>query len=251
MSGIEPAGPEPEDERQAEGPVAPPPAAPVADARTRGSSGAGDSPTGGAEGTPDPDPAGAVAGGDGRRARPIFLAVGIVLAVALGIGLFTGVGTGKSGGRPVAGDQVPSFTLPKLGGGATIGVPADGGGNGRPAILLFYASWCKPCQAEVPAIAATYRRQQERHSRLATTVALIGVVGNDPAATALSFAHQSGVTFPSGVDKNYTVTEGLFYFTGLPETVFVSGTGTIAAVHYGAISTVTFVRWQRRLVQGG
>jgi hypothetical protein len=62
---------------------------------------------------------------------------------------------------------------------------------------------------------------------------------------------RSGVTFPSGADKNYTVTEGLFYFTGLPETVFVSATGTIAAVHYGAISTATFLRWQHRLLQVG
>jgi thiol-disulfide isomerase/thioredoxin len=177
--------------------------------------------------------------------------MGVILAVALGVGLFTGVGTGKSGGRPVAGDPVPSFSLPQVGGGASVSVPSDGGGNGRPAILLFFASWCRPCQAEVPAIAATYHRQQLRHSRLATTVALIGVVGNDPTATALRFIRRSGVTFPAGADKTYTVTDGLFYFTGLPETVFVSGTGTIAAVHYGALSTATFVRWQRRLLQGG
>jgi cytochrome c biogenesis protein CcmG/thiol:disulfide interchange protein DsbE len=206
-----------------------------------------------AEGAAAPPDAGAVPapGGRGRRARPIFLVMGVILAVALGVGLFTGVGTGKSGGRPVAGDPVPSFSLPQVGGGASVSVPSDGGGNGRPAILLFFASWCRPCQAEVPAIAATYHRQQLRHSRLATTVALIGVVGNDPTATALRFIRRSGVTFPAGADKTYTVTDGLFYFTGLPETVFVSGTGTIAAVHYGALSTATFVRWQRRLLQGG
>lgn len=188
----------------------------------------------------------------GRRARPIFLLVGVVLAAALGVGLFTTVGTGgPGGGRPVAGDAVPSFTLSRVGGGGTVGVPADGGGNGKPAILLFYASWCTPCQAEVPAIAATYRHQQAHHSRLATTVALLGVVGSDPTPTAVAFDRRSGVTFPSGADKNYTVTEGLFYFSGLPETVFVSGTGTIAAEHYGPISTTQFVRWQRRLLHGG
>jgi hypothetical protein len=77
------------------------------------------------------------------------------------------------------------------------------------------------------------------------------VVGSDPTATALRFIRRSGVTFPSGADRNYTVTEGLFYFSGLPETVFVSATGTIAHVQYGPISTTTFVRWEHRLAQGG
>ncbi|MGH9090759.1 MAG: TlpA family protein disulfide reductase [Acidimicrobiales bacterium] len=187
----------------------------------------------------------------GRRPRPVFLVIGVVLAVALGIGLFTGVGTGGSGGRPVAGDPVPSFSLSRVGGGGTMGVPADGGGGGKPAVLLFYASWCQPCQAEVPAIAATYRREQRQHSRLASTVALLGVVGSDPTATAERFMRQSGVTFPSGADKRFTVTDGLFYFTGLPETVFVTGTGSIAYIHYGALSTAQFVQWQHRLLDGG
>lgn len=187
----------------------------------------------------------------GRRPRPVFLAIGLVLAAALGVGLFTQVGTGKAGGRPAAGDPVPSFTLARLGGGGTVGVPADGGGGGKPAVLLFYASWCQPCQAEVPAIAATYRHEQRAHSRLATTVALLGVVGNDPTATAERFVRQSGVTFPSGADKHFTVTDGLFYFTALPESVFVTGTGTIAHIHYGALSDAAFVRWQRRLLNGG
>ena len=187
----------------------------------------------------------------GRRPRPIFLLVGVVLAVALGIGLFTGVGTGNGhGGRPESGDQVPSFSLPRLGAPGTVGVPADGGGGGRPAVLLFFASWCRPCQAEVPRIAATYRHQQQAGSKLAK-VALIGVVGSDPTPTALRFLRTSGVTFSSGADRMFTVTEGLFYFTGLPESVFVNGDGTIAAVHYGQITATQFVAWQHRLLSGG
>jgi len=188
----------------------------------------------------------------GRRPRPVFLLVGVVLAVALAVGLFTGVGTGGTGpgGRPQAGGAVPSFSLPRLGGGTAVGVPADGGGGGRPAVLLFFASWCGPCQTEIPAVAALSHRQEVSHSPLAK-VALIGIDGSDPTADALRFVHHSGVTFPVGVDTAYAVTQGLFYFTGLPDAVFVNGDGTIAAVHQGVITTTLLVEWEHRLLTGG
>ncbi len=125
--------------------------------------------------------------------------IGLVLAVALGIGLFTGVGTGGSGGRPAAGDPVPAFSLARVGGGGTVGVPADGGGNGRPAVLLFFASWCEPCQAEMPALAAAYRHQQRQHSRLPPQVALHrGGRAATPQPQRERFVRPSGVTFPVG-----------------------------------------------------
>lgn len=181
----------------------------------------------------------------------MFLLVGVVVAVALAIGLFTGIGTGGGGGKPVAGGQVPTFSLPRLGGGGTVGVAGDGGGNGTPAILVFFASWCEPCQAEIPMIAATHRQQVAAHSPLAK-VAIIGVDGSDPTANAQAFVRRSGVTFPVGADRNYTVTQGKFYFTGLPAVVYVNGNGVIAALHEGPIeSRAQLVAWQSRLLHGG
>ncbi len=184
-----------------------------------------------------------------RRPRPLFLAIGLVLAVALAVGLFTGVGTGRSG-RPTAGSHVPGFSVPRLSGGGTIGVPTDGGGNGRPVVLIFFASWCTPCQAEIPDLAAAWRQEQATASPL-RRVPVLGVDAFDPTASARRFVQSAGVTFPVGTDRNYDLTEGVFYFTGLPEAVFVNGDGTIAAIHLGAVTADQLRSWQQRLLSGG
>jgi thiol-disulfide isomerase/thioredoxin len=182
-----------------------------------------------------------------RRPRPIFLVLGLIVAAALAVGLLAGGGSSPGGSRARTGSPVPSFSLPRLGGGGRVGVPADGGGAGRPAILLFFASWCAPCRGEIPALATTYSSQRAGRSPLAK-VAVVGVDGSDPTSNALAFVRSSGVTFPVGADRTYTVTEGLFSFTALPEAVFVDADGRIAGIHYGALTTSEFVSWEHRLL---
>jgi len=150
-----------------------------------------------------------------------------------------------------AGRPVPRFALPALGAAKKkVGVPVDGGGGGRPAILLFFASWCPPCRRELPALAATYRQQQNEHSRLAK-VAVIGIDANDPTSNALAFVRSSGVTFPVGADVSFSVTQTLFDFSHLPESVFVAGNGTIAGIHLGPLSSSRFTSWERTLLADG
>src|ERR1039458_2430434 len=77
--------------------------------------------------------------------------------------------------------------------------------------------------------------------------AVIGVDGNDPTGDALKFAHESGVTFPVAVDPYYQVTEGLYYFSGDPDAVFINGNGTIEHIVRGPITRSELVTWERRL----
>ena len=181
------------------------------------------------------------------KRRLTFLGVGLIIAIALGIGLFTQVGTKAKTGPPRAGDPVPTFSLPTLTGTGHVGVPADGGGNGTPAILLFFASWCGPCRTEIPDLSTVYNHQHAAHSPL-TAVRVLGIDGNDPKVAATAFAKTSAISFPVGMDTNFDVVSGKFFFTGLPEAVFVKGDGTIAGIHYGALSTKAFVAWQHQLL---
>ena len=181
-------------------------------------------------------------GGEGagpRKPRKIFLLVGVVLALALGVFLFTGLGTSQgSTGPPHEGGPVPSFTRQNVGpvGGARVAVPADGGGNGTPAVLLFFGNWCPSCHQELPPLAAAVRAQEKTRGRL-SHIRVIGVDSEDSASSAKLFIQSAGVTFPVAYDPDITVTSGLFSFEGDPYAVFVKGDGTIARIVRGAVLT--------------
>jgi thiol-disulfide isomerase/thioredoxin len=204
------------------------------------------SPENGGAGGAGPGPAAATPSPGARRPRPIFLLIGLVLAGALAIGLFTGVGTRAQSGPPQVGGAAPTFSLGRLGGGGTVGTPADGGGDGHPAILLFFASWCAPCRGEIPALAAAYRQARATGGPL-SRVRVIGIDGLDPTGDALAFVRTSGVTFPVAADGNYQVTESDYYFTGDPEAVAITAGGQIAHIHRGPITVAQLHAWATQL----
>lgn len=185
-----------------------------------------------------------------RRPRLIFLAVGLVLAAGLGVGLFTSLGTGPGGGgvgsRPTIGSPAPQFKLARLGGGQVTDPPA--GVDGRhPVVLLFFGDWCPQCHSELPALAAAVHRQQRAGGELAE-VTVLGVDSYDSPGAARSFARASKVTFPVGLDPVADVTNGLYYFTGDPDAVFIDGANRIRDIRYGPISAGLFQQLERSLL---
>jgi thiol-disulfide isomerase/thioredoxin len=182
-----------------------------------------------------------------RRPRKIFLVVGLVVAAALAVGLFTSIGTDKTTGPPHQGGPVPSFSAVRLNGAGTVQVPADGGGGGTPAVLLFFGSWCSSCHRELPPLAAAVRRQVRAGGAL-SKVRVLGVDSEDSKNVGESFVRSSGVTFPVARDPQIAITSGDFYFNGDPYAVFVKGDGIISAIVPGPISVATFTAEEERLI---
>ena len=188
------------------------------------------------------------------RKRFILVGLGIGLLIILLIGLLTSIGTSSTTtSAPRDGGPMPSFSGDNLGptGPSRVSVPADGGGNGTPAVVLFFGAWCASCHEELPPLAAAVRKQDQAHGALAR-IRVIGVDSFDKTSTAESFIHAAGVTFPVASDPGAGITSGLFYFDGDPYAVFVNGDGTIARIVRGAVLTPSsFTADERALIPSG
>ena len=172
-----------------------------------------------------------------RRRR----AVAAACVVALGAGLWVGltVAEGSAGPRPSA----PAFSLPRLGGGSPVSV-AVGGHRRRPVVLTFFASWCTPCQTELPMIAGVAR--DERRSGVG--VAFVGVDGNDDASSGEAMARSSGVSFPVAVDADSSVAPR-YGLVGYPDTVFIDAGNHVVGTVQGPVTRAELTDWVARLAR--
>lgn len=116
---------------------------------------------------------------------------------------------------------LPDLSLPCLGGGRAVDLAAL---RGEPTVLNVWASWCRPCQEELPVIQRLHESGKVR---------VLGVDFQDPQPdTALELAKDSGVTYPSVADPAGEVEEPL-RMVGPPITVFLRADGTVAGTKNG------------------
>jgi cytochrome c biogenesis protein CcmG/thiol:disulfide interchange protein DsbE len=100
---------------------------------------------------------------------------------------------------------------------------------GRPAVVNFWASWCKPCRQEVDVLD---RLAQEYGPQ---GVAFVGVNLWDTDDKALGFLEEFRVTYANGLDAGGGAAID-FGVTGLPETFFVDRQGQLVRKFIGPIN---------------
>ncbi|MFN8157707.1 MAG: TlpA disulfide reductase family protein [Candidatus Nanopelagicales bacterium] len=125
---------------------------------------------------------------------------------------------------PVA-DGLPDLTLPCLGEGPAVRLA---GLRGTPYVVNLWASWCKPCRAELPLFAALDTATDE--------VALLGIDVQDDPASALSLLTEAGVHYPSVRDTG-AATRPSLRWSGLPMTLFVAADGVVQHVERAPITS--------------
>ena len=159
----------------------------------------------------------------------VSLGIGTVIAVTLivVVSIFTGAPVTNGTTQPpnaLVGKHVASFSLEGLKGG-TVVAPWK---SGHAAVLIFFASWCGPCQAEMPKVASYLRHHNEG------SIEVIGIDSKDSPAPAKAFVARSGVTFRVAADPNLTVAT-IFNLAGIPDTAFVTAKGVVTQIYTGAI----------------
>jgi len=121
------------------------------------------------------------------------------------------------------GQAAPPLKLPQVGSGGDLDLASL---KGRPVLLNFWATWCEPCRAEMPAL----QRAQERYRESGLVVLGVDFQERDEEITA--FLSQVGVTFLSLVDRTGEVTRQ-WRATGLPTTFLIDRQGIIRDVRVG------------------
>jgi len=100
--------------------------------------------------------------------------------------------------------------------------------HGRVVLLNLWATWCPPCQQEMPALE---RFAQENARR----VVVLGVDEGESAAAAGAYAREHGVTFPILVDEQQQYGR-TYRGIGLPTSVIVGRDGRVVRGIDGAMT---------------
>lgn len=130
---------------------------------------------------------------------------------------------GLQPGRDVIGTALPAFTYTGFDDSRTT-LTTDG----KPLVVNFWASYCAPCVAEMPAIEQVYQANRDR-------VGFLGLQVQEAAELGRPLIERTGVTYPLGRDPKGELVRALDG-VNLPTTVFVAADGTITEVHLGAMT---------------
>lgn len=122
------------------------------------------------------------------------------------------------GERPAAHDA----SLPLLDGEGSRALADFRSSDGGYVIVNFFASWCKPCEAEAPLL-------NELQERLAGRGTIIGVSWSDSSEDARSFARKHGVRFPIVRDVEGELGRA-YGVAALPETFVIDPEGRVVAL---------------------
>jgi peroxiredoxin len=134
------------------------------------------------------------------------------------------VARGEQLPSPRAGFLAPDFTLETLDGGSAS--LADY--RGRVVILNFWASWCGPCRAEMPALQTLWEAQRER----GLEVLAVNSTVQDSVPAATEFLQEMNLNLPVLFDRDGAATRR-YLVRALPTTFIVDRQGVIRSVMIG------------------
>ncbi len=124
---------------------------------------------------------------------------------------------------PQVGSMAPNFTLEDLQ-HQPVSLESF---RGKAVLLNFWATWCGPCQMEMPSLESLYQKYRPRG------FVVLGVSVDEEGESAMQdFLKQVQVSFPIVNDKNQDVTD-LYQTYRVPETYLIDPQGKIVSKFLG------------------
>lgn len=153
-------------------------------------------------------------------------------------------GETSAGGVPApqVGFQAPDFTLPAVD-GSDLNLSDF---RGQAVLLNFWATWCPPCRAEMPAFERAYQEWQE----MGFIILAVNATHQDTRQAALEFVQQYGLSFPILFDLDGTINR-LYQVRSLPTSFFIDPQGNIREVVIGGPMSEALLRIRaQQLLEG-
>lgn len=147
------------------------------------------------------------------KRRTMALVTAITAMLVLALALRPG---GAADREIVPGMAAPDFSLSTLDGKQL----SLGDLRGKYVVLNFWATWCPPCRAEMPALQAAYEQYRDQG------LVVVGVNLDESPVAIASFTEKIGIGFPIVLDRGLKVTER-YRILPLPTTFFIGPDGVV------------------------
>jgi cytochrome c biogenesis protein CcmG/thiol:disulfide interchange protein DsbE len=194
-----------------------------------------------------------------RRARKLAAALGAVVLIAAG----AYVSTRPLGGAPTA--SLPMASASTTGAGQAIAIGRSAPDfvrasdqepllldledrpihlrdfAGRPLWIVFWATWCTPCQEEASDIRASF------HAHQAADLEVLAIDVQEPAVAVREYALRHDLDYAIGLDATAGV-KALYGSLGLPSHFFLDGDGVIRDRYIGQLTADLMEQHLRSIV---
>lgn len=120
------------------------------------------------------------------------------------------------------GDPAPDFSLPTLQDQKV----SLGEFKGKVVLINFWASWCTPCQEELPELQKLYQKYHDRGFEL------IGINIDKNQANAEKFVKRFGLTFPVALDPESSEIRA-YQGRAMPMSYLVDRQGIVRQLFFG------------------
>jgi len=164
----------------------------------------------------------------------LILAAGLILGLGLGFLVLTGMqrgissastgtGTKRQNEAPIVGATAPDFQLKGMD-GANFRLSSVAG---QPVLINFWATWCGPCQAEMPLIEKAYQSH-------ASDLVVLAINDDEPADVVREFIADNRLTFKVLLDPGEKAML-TYRVNGIPTSFFIDREGVIRSIRVGIL----------------